>query len=727
MSDKGGRITKRIKSFVRKLRKKRYAIPLIFLSITFIAFYIYILKDLPSPTRLSQNSASKASQIYDRNGELLFTFYGSKNQTFVPLASIPLTVQQATIAIEDKDFYKHGPIDIRGIVRSTISIVFYKNLQGGSTITQQLVKNSLLTPERTIMRKVKEILLSFATESLYSKEKILEMYLNQTPYGGTAWGIEAASQTFFGKHAKDLTLAESALLAGLPEAPSAYSPFGSRPELAKKRQEEVLKTMYEEKYISKAQYEQARKETLKYSNLSNIIKAPHFVLYVRDLLIKGYGEETVNEGGLKVVTSLDLKIQEMAQASVSSETERLGSSRVSNGAAVVTKPSTGEILAMVGSRDYFDLENDGNVNVTIALRQPGSSIKPINYATGIMKGYSAATPFIDKRICFPNPGQAPYCPVNYDGKFRGVIQMRFALANSINIPAVKMLKINGVPAMLETAKNMGITTLGTPDRYGLSLTLGGGEVTMLDMATAFGVFANGGYKMPLHPILKVTDGKGKILDEYKPPSSPIFGKKVIPEGVSFIISDILSDNQARTAAFGPSSALRIDNLPVAVKTGTTNDFRDNWTIGYTPSYVVATWVGNNDNTPMRGLVSGVTGAAPIWNDIMSQLLLNKKPEPFQRPSGVIQKAVCADTGVIAGKEGSCKTRFEYFIAGTESKSGVQVLTQDVWVNKDTHEIAKEGDTNAEVKKETVIKDASGDTYCISCAQPPENSSPTPTP
>ncbi len=449
-------------------------------------------------------------------------------------------------------------------------------------------------------------------------------------------------------------------------------------------------------------------------------------MYVKDLLIKKYGEDTVNEGGLKVITSLDLKIQEMAQASVSSEIEKINSKRVSNGAALVAKPSTGEILAMVGSRDYFDTEHDGNVNVTIALRQPGSSIKPINYATGLMKGYSAATPFIDKKICFPNPPQPPYCPVNYDGKFRGVIQMRFALANSINIPAVKMLKINGLQSMLDTAEAMGITTFGSPDRYGLSLTLGGGEGTMVDMATAFGVFANGGYKIPLHPILKVTDGSGKILEEYKPPSSPIFGKKVIPEGVSFIISDILSDNQARTAVFGANSALKIGNLPVAVKTGTTNDFRDNWTIGYTPSYVVVTWVGNNDNTPMFGLVSGVTGAAPIWNDIMSQLLLNKKPEPFQRPSGVIQKAVCADTGVVTDKENLCKTRFEYFIAGTEyKKSSIQVLTQDIWVNKDTGEMAKEGDTNAEIRKETIIKDLSGDIHCISCPTP--NPSPSPSP
>jgi penicillin-binding protein 1C len=727
MFENRSKIPKRVKKIFRTLHKKRLIIPISLMIIGFMTFYIYILKDLPSPTRLSQNNASKASQIFDRNGELLFTFYGNKNQTFVPLTSIPKTVQEATISIEDRNFYSHGPIDIRGIARSAYSIIVYKKVQGGSTLTQQLVKNSLLTPERTIMRKVKEILLAFATESLYSKEKILEMYLNQTPYGGTAWGIEAAAKTYFGKQAKDLTLAESALLAGLPEAPSVYSPFGSRPELAKRRQEEVLRTMLEEKYINQEEYENARKEVLKYKNLSNTIKAPHFVLYVKDLLINKYGDETVEAGGLRVMTSLDLKTQEMAQATVSAEIKRLGNARVSNGAALVTKPSTGEILAMVGSRDYFDAANDGNVNVTIAKRQPGSSIKPINYATGLIKGYSAATPFIDKKVCFPNPGQAPYCPVNYDGRFRGVIQMRHALANSINIPAVKMLKVNGIESMIDTAEDMGISTFGEPNRYGLSLTLGGGEVMMTDMSVAFGVFANGGYKIPLHPILKVTDGKGNVLEEYKPPQSPIFGKKVIPEGVAFIISDILSDNQARSQAFGLSSPLRIKDFPVAVKTGTTNDFRDNWTIGYTPSYVVSVWVGNNDNTPMRGIVSGVTGAAPIWNGIMSNLLEGTRPEPFQRPQGVVQKAVCSDTGLFPNKDNPCKTRFEYFLS-TSEKIKASVSKQQVWVKKDSGVQAQEGDTqDVEQRENVVFKDVTGDSYCISCAQPSPSASPTPAP
>ena len=727
MPNTSSKFKQKIKGFNKKILKKRYAIPLILSFLFFIFFYIYILKDLPSPTKLTSSSIPQSTQIFDRKGELLFTIYGQKNQTFVPLSIIPKHIQQATIAIEDKDFYQHGPIDLRGIARSVISITFRNQVQGGSTITQQLVKNSLLTPERTILRKVKEVLLAFATEALYSKSQILEMYLNQTPYGGTAWGVEAASQTYFGKHAKDLTLSQSSLLAALPEAPTTYSPFGSHPELAKERQEEVLRKMYQEKYITRKELDKTLKEQLHYKNLSNTIKAPHFVLYVKDLLIKNYGEKAVEQGGLKVTTSLDLSIQDMAQATVAAEVESLKFSRVTNGASLVTNPATGEILAMVGSRDYFDTANDGNVNVTLAQRQPGSSIKPINYALGLLNGYTAATPFIDQRVCFPNPGRPPYCPVNYDGKFRGVIQVRQALANSINIPAVKMLKLNGIPAMIATASAMGITTFNDQSRYGLSLTLGGGEVTMLDMATAFGVFANSGYKISLHPILKVIDSKGKVLEEYKPPPSPIFGKKILPEGVAFIISDILSDNQARAMTFGTNSPLRIGNLPVAVKTGTTNDFRDNWTIGYTPSYTVAVWVGNNDNTPMSGLVSGITGAAPIWHIIMANLLEGRPAQPFQRPLSVIQKAVCSDTGSISGKDNSCKTRFEYFIRGTESslKAGGLIQNQDIFVNKDTQEQAKEGDPNTELKNQTVLKDATGDTYCITCAHPAP--SPTPSP
>lgn len=701
----------------------------ILIIIVVIGFSYYFFKDLPSPTKLTSSNTPQSIQIFDRDGELLYTIYRQKDQTFVPLNSIPEYMQQATISIEDRNFYKHGAIDLRGIIRAAYSTLFKKELQGGSTLTQQLVKNSLLSPERTITRKIKEIVLAYGTELLYSKNKILEMYLNQTPYGGTAWGVEAAAQTYFGKHAKELSLAESALLAGLPESPTTYSPFGAHPELAKERQKEVLYAMHRDGYITAEQRNKAIEEKVKFKKVSNEIKAPHFVLYIKDLLVQKYGERKVEDGGLKVTTSLDLKIQEMAEEVVASEVAKLKGSRVSNGAAVVTNPATGEVLAMVGSKDYFDKEIDGNVNITLALRQPGSSIKPINYAVGLMKGYTAATPFIDEKICFPNQGGRAYCPVNYDGKFHGPVQMRFALGNSLNIPAVKMLKVNGIPAMIETAQQMGITTFQDPTRYGLSLTLGGGEVTMMEMSQAFSVFANGGYKIDIQPILKITDRNGEIVEEYKPPKSPIFGKKVLPEGVAFIISDILADNNARLIDFGPNSELKIPGQIVSAKTGTTNDFRDNWTIGYTPSFVVTTWVGNNDNSPMGGLVSGITGAAPIWNEIMSNLLKERKPESLKRPANVIQKAVCSFSGKVKENEESkeCESRFEYFIKGTEQKA-YSLKTEKVWIDKDTNRVPDPNKTdNLELKDSQFITDPTGAKYCISCPAPTEAPKPSPNP
>ncbi len=712
---------------LRKLTRKKILIVSIAVLFMF-SFYFFILRDLPLPTRLSSSSTPQSTSIYDRSGKLLYNIYDKKNQTFILLSSIPKYMQESTIAIEDRNFYEHGAVDFRGILRAAFSIVFHRQIQGGSTLTQQLVKSSLLTQEQTIPRKIKEIILAFATEIIYSKKQILEMYLNQVPYGGTAYGIEAASQNYFGKHAKDLDLAQSALLAGLPQAPTEFSPFGAHPEEGKNRQIEVLKAMLDQKYITQPQEQKAEKEDLKYKKFTNDIQAPHFVLYIKYLLITKYGEKMVEEGGLKVVTSLDSTIQDYAQSAVASEVDKLPQYyHVSNGAALVTNPATGEILAMVGSKDYFDTEIDGNVNITTSLRQPGSSIKPINYAVGLLNKYNAATTFIDQPICFPNQGGKNYCPVNYDGKWHGLVQMRYTLGNSLNIPAVKMLKANGIDAMVATASAMGITTFTHPENYGLSLTLGGAEVKMVDMATAFGVFANSGYRIDLRPILKVTDKTGKVLEQYKPPLSPIFGKKVLPDGVSYIISDILADNGARLMEFGDNSELKIPGQTVSVKTGTTNDFRDNWTIGYTPSFLVATWVGNDDNSQMSGLVSGITGAAPIWNDIMSHLLKDRTPEPLSRPTSIIQKSICSDTGALPPPPGSgatCPTRFEYFIRGTEPTMGGP-SSQDTWVDKNTQNLPAKGQTdNLESKSEVIYTDPAGDRYCLTCPHP--TPSPTPT-
>jgi penicillin-binding protein 1C len=723
---------KRYKKTAKKMRKfslKKKTLffgllPFVIIAIVLVVFYWLVLKDLPSPTGLSNTTASYSSQIYDRNSKLLYTLYGNRNQTFVSLTKIPVEMQKATIAIEDKDFYRHGAVDYRGITRAAFSTLVHKQIQGGSTLTQQLVKNSLLSPEQTVQRKVKEIILSFATETLYNKNQILEMYLNQVPYGGTTYGVEAAAQTYFGKDINKLDLAQMAFLAALPEAPSELSPNGSHPELGIARQHEVLDNMVTQGYISKAQSDKAIKEKLSFQKITNPIKAPHFVFYIRDLLEQKYGQKAVEGGGFKVITSLDLNVQDYAQKAVADEVASVANYHVTNGAALVTEPATGEILAMVGSKDYYD-PNSGNVNDTLALLQPGSSIKPLNYSLGLLNGYGASTPFIDAPICFPDPPSKPYCPHNYDLRYHGVVQMRYALANSYNIPAVEMLDLNGLPAFLDLAKKMGISTFNNPSDYGLSLTLGGGEVRMVDMATAYGVLANQGYRIDLHPILKITDRNGKVIEVYNPPASPIFGTKVLPSSVTYVMSNILADNKAREAEFGPNSGLYIKGQYVSAKTGTTNDYRDNWTFGYTPAFVVSAWVGNNDHTPMAGVVTGITGAAPIFHDIMTHLLEGKQTEIPQKPPDVFGEYVCSTTGLIAAKSGGgCPTRFEYLINGKNPKTP-KITTDKVWVDKATGAEAPAGKTdNVEQRDETVMIDNLGHRYCISCAVAP---SPTPTP
>ena len=684
-------------------------IPII--GVLFAGTYLLILRGLPSPSQLTTREISLTTKIYDRNGQLLYEIYADQNRTVVPLSEIPNSLKEATIAIEDKDFYKHGGFALRGIIRAASEIVLHRNLQGGSTITQQLIKSALLTPERTVQRKIKEFILATLVEQKYKKDDILEMYLNQVPYGGTAWGIEAASQTYFGKHVKDLDLAESALLAGLPAAPTFYSPFGAHPEYARQRQAEVLRRMVEDKYISAQEAERAKALPLKFAAQKTNIKAPHFVMYVKELLTKKYGEKMVEQGGLRVTTTLDDKIQEFAQTTVASEVAKLKDLNVGNGATLVTKPKTGEILAMVGSRDYFDTKYDGNVNVALALRQPGSSIKPINYALGLLKGYTPATVFIDASTCFPNPGQKQYCPVNYDGKFHGVVQMRFALGNSYNIPAVKMIVLNTVHDMIATASAMGISSLTDESRYGLSLTLGGGEVTMLDMGKAFAVFANSGVRQESNSILKVEDSHGKILEEFKPK----VGKEILPPEVTYLISHILLDNNARSAAFGENSLLVIPKHAVSVKTGTTDDKRDNWTIGYTPGFLTVVWVGNNDNSPMNPyLTSGITGAAPIWNKIMTYVLKDQPDQWPSRPEDIIGLSICAITGRLPG-DSNCPTRYEYFIKGTEPKEIETNQKTPIPIDKTTNQPAKENQTdNVEVRDEQIISDSFTKNYCITC-------------
>lgn len=629
---------------------------------TSLYFYLAILKDLPGPDKLMTRDQVVSTKIYDRQGRLLFTiFNGNQNRTLIKLEDIPDFVKQATIAIEDKDFYKHPGFSIRGITRAFWQNFFNSEVQGGSTITQQLIKNALLTPEQTWQRKAKEVILSIQAELIYSKDEILQMYFNEVPYGGTAYGVEEAAQTYFNKGIKEISLAEAALLAGLPAAPTKFSPFGANPKLAISRQHQVLEAMAKEGYIIPQQAEEAKKQKVILAPQITDIKAPHFVMYVKDLLVQKYGTKMVEQGGLKVTTSLDLKIQEMAQDQVTEEINKLANMRVSNGAALVTKANTGEVLAMVGSRDYFDLKNDGNVNVTIMPRQIGSAIKVITYTVALGNGFTPATIIPDTPITYKIPGSKPYSPVNYDNRFHGNVTLRTALASSYNVPAVKTLAVFGVARMIDIGEAMGITTWQDRSRYGLSLTLGAGEVKMIDMAVVYGTLANLGNRINLKPILKVTDYKGRVLSQFQGSEA----RRIIDPQVAYLLTDILKDNQARTPAFGPSSLLVIPGHEVAVKTGTTNEKRDNWTIGYTGDYLVAVWVGNNDNRPMSAVASGITGASPIWNHIISNLLKDEPSHQFNKPEGLVKIKICTLNGLLSCE--GCPSKEEYFLPGTEPK------------------------------------------------------------
>lgn len=608
------------------------------------------LQNLPDPKSLSVGQIPQTTKIYDRNNTLLYEIYGAQNRTIIPLTEIPSDLQNATIAIEDKDFYKHPGFDITAIIRSTIANIKGEDLQGGSTLTQQLIKSTLLSPETKLTRKIKEIILAFWAERIYTKSQILTLYLNQVSYGGTSWGVESASETYFGKKTKDLDLAQSAFLAGIPRAPTIYSPYGETPNAWKKRQKEVLARMVALGYITKQKEQEALLEPLSFEPLQTPIHAPHFVMYVKNLLIQKYGLAMVERGGLTVKTTLDLSLQNTAQKIVSSEVNTSAHLNFSNAAALITNPATGDIMAMVGSHNFSDPAS-GNVNLTTALRQPGSSIKPVTYAAALANGFTAASILDDSPIAYNSPGGPTYAPVNYDGKFHGRVPLRMALGNSFNIPAVKLLNQIGIPTMVTLAKRMGITTWGQPDQYGLAITLGGAEVRMVDMATVFGVFANQGKRVNLNPILKITDAKGNVWEEKNAENDT--GTTVLDPGVAFIISDILADNAARTNAFGPNSILRIPDHTVSVKTGTTDNKKDNWTIGFTPDWLVATWVGNNDGSFMsQALASGVTGAAPIWSKIITSLIKDQPDKKFAVPENVISKP--------------CFGRTEYFVKGTET-------------------------------------------------------------
>ncbi|HYC83401.1 MAG TPA: PBP1A family penicillin-binding protein [Candidatus Paceibacterota bacterium] len=591
-----------------------------------------------------EQKITQSTKLYDRTGKvLLYDVHGTIRRTVVPFDQISPYAKKATIAIEDADFYTHAGIKPTAIIRANLVNLMSGGIrQGGSTITQQVLKNVLLTEDRRLSRKLKELILAPKLERTLTKDQILALYLNVIPYGGTIYGIEEASNQFFHKKASELTLAESAYIAALPQAPSFYSPYGPNKDRLIARKNLVLKRMLEEKYITQAEYDQARQERVTFNRPDGRgIKAPHFVFYVKSYLEEKYGKEAVENKGFRVITTLDWELQKKAEETVSKYgdiNERQFNAR--NASLVAIDPKTGHILSMVGSRDYFDVDNDGNFNIAIAHRQPGSSFKPFVYAAAFNKGYTPETAIFDLPTefdvgCSPEgfpirPDAKCYHPQNYDDKFMGPMTFRTALAQSRNIPAIKVLYLTGINSAIKLAEDLGITTLGDPRRYGLTLVLGGGEVSLLEMTSAYSVFANEGIRNPHMSILRIEDNKGKVIEEFK--EEP---KEAIPANTARLISNVLSDNNARIPAFGANSPLHFPGRDVAAKTGTTNDYRDTWIIGYTPNLAVGAWVGNNDNSPMEKKVAGMI-VAPMWSAFMQQALAELPDERFTPPEPINQ-------------------------------------------------------------------------------------------
>lgn len=670
----------------------------------FAALYIYFVQDLPASLNLDVQQLNQSVKILDRNGGLLYEVVAPEGgrRTLVTPPQVPRVMKQAIIATEDPSFYSNPGIDPFGVLRALYYQVRYERVIGGSTITQQLVKNLYLDPEVSVERKVREAYLALELTRRYPKEDILTAYLNTIYFGNQAYGIQAASDAYLNKDVSQLTLNEASLLAGLPQAPSLYDPC-ENPKAALARQQTVLGLMSKAGYISEAEADAAAFETgvqirapefKKRCHAEITLRAPHFVMYVREQLEQQFGPEVLYRSGLQVTTTLDPQLQAIAQEEARQQVAALQDKGVSNAAVVILNPQSGEILAMVGSVDFSNEAIDGQVNMALAARQPGSSIKPINYVTAFKNGWTPATPIYDFKTNFPDGnGRPPYVPVNYDGKDHGLVSARTALASSLNIPAVKTLYSTSTPdenkypvplAMLQMAHDLGITTLtdeqGRPRQtYGLALTLGGGEVKLLELAGAYAVFANQGARVPPTPYLKITDAKNRVLFDLggksKPrpqcaefdvnaPDEQADGNGLCSHSAPFayLMTTILSDNDARTPGFGADSVLKLSR-PAAVKTGTTNDFRDNWTVGYNPDYVVGVWVGNADNAPMKN-VTGVTGAAPIWHNVMERISANLPAREFPVPEGVVRAEICVDSGLLATDLCPAnQRRQELFVAG----------------------------------------------------------------
>lgn len=592
--------------------------------------------EIPDLSSFEERRVLQSTKIYDRTGEvMLYDLHQDVRRTVVPFDQISPSVKNATVAIEDDQFYNHIGIDVKAILRAAISNVQDGELgQGGSTITQQVIKNSVLQREKTFTRKAKEAILALKLEQLKTKDEILEIYLNESPYGGTIYGVEEAARAFFNTSSNELTVGESAYLAAIPQAPTYLSPYGNNRDALDARQKLVIERMRENGYITVDEYEAAKIEVVEFEpQIVSGIKAPHFVMFIREQLAEKYGEEALAERGLKVVTSLDWELQQEAERIVAEKAEiNTEKFSASNAGLVATDPKTGDLLVMVGSRDYFNEEVDGNFNLALANRQPGSSIKPFIYAQAFKEGYLPTTTLFDVKTQFSTncepwdtSNELPcYSPNNHNNQTSGPVSMRNALAQSMNIPAVKTLYLVGINDALKLAADMGITTLGNPDRYGLTLVLGGGEVKLLDMTYAYGVFANKGVRAAPRSILRIEDTQGNIIEEVA-----VNEERVIDENTTNMISDILSDNVARTPLWGSNNLLRFDDYDVAGKSGSTNNFRDAWIMGYAPNIAVGAWAGNNDNSPMRGLSGLIT--TPMWREFMDVALAKMEKETFTQP------------------------------------------------------------------------------------------------
>ncbi|MBN1218150.1 MAG: PBP1A family penicillin-binding protein [Anaerolineae bacterium] len=641
-----------------------------------IAIQQWLLVDLPRPGELYHYTSAPSTKIYDRHGTLLYEITDPHQGLHTPLTldEIPQACIDATIATEDASFYRNPGVDAWAIVRALyLNLKGGEVLSGGSTITQQLARNLLLSPQErveiSLTRKLREAILAWRLAHTYHKDEILTLYLNETYYGNLAYGIEAASRTYFGKHAAELDLAECAMLAGLPQSPANYNPL-ENPDAAKTRQGIVLDLLAKHGFISADEANNARREKLGFAAIPFPIEAPHFVMFVRGELERRYGLEAIYRQGLQVYTTLDLNMQNTARRIVryrltelAEQKDGLPPHNVRNAAVVVLDPYSGEVLTMLGSPNYFDARIDGAVNVTMATRQPGSSIKPLTYAAAFdpdlaaAHGYEPLTPasmMVDARTAFVTKEGQPYVPENYDHTWRGPVLLRQSLASSYNLIAVKVLDYVGLDTMIGLARRMGITTFDNKD-FGLALTLGGGEVRLVELTAAYAALANGGRRIEPVTITRITDHAGNLIYDRPPNLNP--GPPVLDPRAAYLITNILSDNYARRSTFGAGSPLRLSR-PAAAKTGTTQDWRDNWTVGYTPDLVVGVWAGNADNEPMRN-VSGITGAAPMWRDIMEELHKTRPVRDFARPEGLVEQVVCADNGLLpvsgAGDQGSNKT------------------------------------------------------------------------